>query len=129
MEVHDIGFGDIEVTPGVLDPADIWEVKDKWLEGERISLKEWEAMDDETRAAIIDVVDRSMERMRDREDIWVPASMHVEQGSYIDIKFRLLFSDIEKEKAAKVEITERKIREASAELAKTVEEASSRKSE
>jgi hypothetical protein len=115
-----------EVKADMLRPTDIWDEKDVFLAAERNSLEEWIKMDDETQEAIYEIVDRSLDRLKDRLDIWVPKSLTIEQGQYLDIRFRLLFSDLEKEKKAKQEITARKIREAAEGTALILEEMESR---
>ena len=122
-EVIDIGDGlSLEVKVSTLDPSTIWADKDEWIEREAKSLESWEKMDDEMRATVLDIVDRSLQRMRDRMDVWVPASMEISQGDYVDIKFRLIFSDMEREKAAKLELTQRRLDEAREQVRQLTEE-------
>lgn len=122
-EVIDIGDGlSLEVKVSTLDPSTIWVEKDEWIEREATSLESWEKMDDEMRATVLDIVDRSLQRMRDRMDVWVPASMEIAQGDYVDIKFRLIFSDMEREKAAKLELTQRRLDEAREQVRQLTEE-------
>lgn len=117
----------IETKHGTLDPTTIWEEKDNWMERESKSLEVWEKMDEETKAVMIEIIDRSLQRMRDRLDVWVPASLGtgespMEQGDYIDIQFRLIFSDVDREKQAKLELTERRLNEAKEEARRLAEE-------
>lgn len=117
----------IETKHGTLDPTTIWEEKDRWIERESKSLEAWKEMDEDTKSVLIDIIDKSLQRMRDRLDVWVPASLGtesapMEQGDYIDIQFRLIFSDVDREKQAKLELTERRLNEAKEEARRLAEE-------
>lgn len=102
------------ISVGVLGPAEIWKQKDEWVEREQRSQEGWAKMTDEERQATIEIVDHALDRLRDRLDIWVPSSLKIEQGKYMDVTFRILFTELEQEMRAKEEITQRKIKEAAA---------------
>lgn len=102
----------LDVGIGLLGPADIWKQKDEWVAREVASQEAWGKMADEERQAILDIVDRALDRMRDRLDVWVPSALKIEQGKYMDVTFRILFTELEQEMRAKEEITTRKIKEA-----------------
>lgn len=120
------GTLELEVSCATLDPSTIWADKDEWIEREAKSIEDWNNMDEETRAAVIDIIDRSLQRMRDRIDVWAPASLTIEQGDYIDVKFRLIFSDMEREKSAQLELTQRRLEEAQEQVRRLTEDLESR---
>lgn len=117
--VPDMG---LEVDTKMLSPADVWRDKDEFTEREQKSRQDWEKMNTEQRAAVIKVIERSLDRLRDTADIWVPASLSVKSGSAIDIKFRLMFTDIEDEIKREEFITSRTIAEAADNTKKLIAE-------
>lgn len=119
----------VEVTGGTLTPSSIWEEKDKWLAMENKSIKEWEAMDEDKKETIVLIVDRTLERLRDRIQDWLPYSLTLdEQGQYLDVTFRMLFSDLEREVATKIDISDRSIKQAASEAEALLREVRSRES-
>lgn len=106
------GITDLTVDVGMLTPADVWKQKDEWVAREAKSLQEWNNMDEETRATILEIVGRTLDRLQERMDQWVPQALTIEQAKYMDVRFRLLFTDLESEMKARAEITQRKIKEA-----------------
>jgi hypothetical protein len=114
--------GGVTVEMGLLTPADVWKQKDEWVAREAASLEAWNKMDEEMRATIMEIVGRTLDRLQERMDQWVPQSFEIEQAKYMDCRFRLLFTDLESEMKARAEITQRKIREAAAGTAALVEE-------
>lgn len=103
---------EFKVQSGNLTAADVWREKDEWAQREAASLQEWSTMDDETRETIIEIVDRYLDRMKDAIEHWVPASLSIKPGKYLDVQFRILFSDVESELKAQREMTERRLRQA-----------------
>lgn len=116
------GVDDLTVEIGMLTPADVWKQKDEWVAREGESLKEWNNMDEETRATILEIVGRTLDRLQERMDQWVPQALTIEQAKYMDVRFRLLFTDLESEMKARAEITQRKIKEAAEGTADLIKE-------
>lgn len=106
------GITELNVEVGMLTPADVWKQKDEWVAREAESLKAWNNMDEDQRATIFEIVGRTLDRLQERMDQWVPQSLTIEQAKYMDVRFRLLFTDLESEMKARAEITQRKIKEA-----------------
>lgn len=104
----------LEVNIGLLGPADVWKQKDEWVAREAASQEMWNTMSDDHRQAVLDIVGRALDRMHDRLEVWVPTALKVEQGRYIDVTFRILFTELEQEMRAMEEITTRKIKESAA---------------
>src|SRR5688500_17384327 len=92
---------ELGVTVRLLRPADIWKQKDEWVAREAASQEAWRTMVDEERQAVLDIVDRALDRMRDKLDVWVPSALKIEQGRYMDVTFRILFTELEQEMRAK----------------------------
>jgi hypothetical protein len=113
---------DLTIEVGMLTPSDVWKQKDEWVAREAKSLEEWNKMDEESRATILEIVSRTLDRLQERMEQWVPQSLTIEQAKYMDVRFRLLFTDLEAEMKARAEITQRKIKEAAEGTVKMVEE-------
>lgn len=105
-------INELTVDIGLLTPADVWKQKDEWVAQEAKSMEAWNQMDEDTRATVLEIVGRTLDRLQERMDQWVPNALTIEQAKYMDVKFRLLFTDLESEMKARAEITQRKIREA-----------------
>lgn len=116
------GVKELTVEIGMLTPADVWKQKDEWVAREAESLKAWNNMDEEQRATILEIVGRTLDRLQERMDQWVPQSLSIEQAKYMDVRFRLLFTDLESEMKARAEITQRKIKEAAEGTADLIKE-------
>lgn len=82
---------------GKITPKEIWEQKDVWFNQANTSREEFEKMADEKREALERMVTGALERMHDRIPDWLPESLTVEGGNYIDVSLRFLFTDIDKE--------------------------------
>lgn len=100
---------DLEIRTGHLDVMEVWKSKDEFVEMERKSLERWEGIEEARKEAILNVVERVLERLRDNLEVWVPSSLDTSNGKYMDVTFRVLFSDIDEEIAAQEEITQRRI--------------------
>lgn len=116
----------MNVKTGVLGPVDVWKSKDEFIEKERKSQEEWEKMADDDRQAIFEIVGRALDRLKDNIETWVPASLEVQSGRYLDCTFRILFSELEEEIKAREELTQRRIQAAAEETVAMVEELTSR---
>lgn len=112
----------LKTLTGILGPADIWRDKDDWAKRELQSREAWSRMNDDDRQAVLDIVQRSLERMLDRLNDWVPSALTVEQGRYLDVTFRILFTELEVELRSKEEITTRQINKAAESTKQLVEE-------
>lgn len=114
---------DLHIDTKLLSPADIWRDKDEFTEREKKSRIAWEeTMTEEQRVATLAVVERALDRLRDTVDAWVPASLTVTSGSCMDIKFRLMFTDIDEEVRREEFITNRTIAQAADNTKKLIEE-------
>ncbi len=113
---------DLKTSTGILGPADIWRDKDDWAKRELQSREAWSRMNEEDRQAVLDIVQRSLERMLDRLNDWVPSALTVEQGRFLDVTFRILFTELEVELRSKEEITTRAINKAAESTKALVEE-------
>lgn len=119
-------LNDLQIRTGTLGPADIWRDKDDFAQRELSSREDWSKMPDEERQVVLDIVQKSLERLIDRLDVWVPSALKVAQGQYLDCTFRILFTELEVELRSKDEITSRKIKEAADSTVALVEELEAR---
>lgn len=88
----------LELATTVLGPSEIWESKDTWVAREESSLEIWGKMDISDREIVLNIVDGALGRLRDRLNDWVPTSLSGQGGEYLDVSFRILFAEIEKER-------------------------------
>lgn len=103
----------ISAVAGVTTPKAIWEEKNEWFERAKTSKEHWDTnMSAEQQEAVVRIVKNGIERFHDRAEEWVPDSMKVEGGQYLDITFRVLFTDIDKEVERSEKATSFQIREA-----------------
>lgn len=103
---------DVTIENDTLRPDDIWREKDEVLEDEKKSLEAWSKMSDDDRETKISIVQNALDRLIENSEEWVPASLDIAPGEYLQVRFRILFSDLESElRNAKV-VTERRIAEA-----------------
>ena len=103
---------DVTIENDTLRPDDIWREKDEVLEDEKKSLEAWSKMSDDDRETKVSIVQNALDRLIENAEEWVPASLDIAPGEYLQDRFRILFSDLESElRNAKV-VTERRIAEA-----------------
>lgn len=88
----------LELATTVLGPSEIWESKDVWVAREESSLEIWSKMDISDREIVLNIVDGALGRLRDRLNDWVPTSLSGQGGEYLDVSFRVLFAEIERER-------------------------------
>ena len=113
---------DFKVEDGILSPADIWKEKERFTEMETRSKQEWEKMDQEHREAILDIVDRALDRLKQNLGTWVPYSIEPKSGRYLNVTFRVVFSDIDDEVLAREAADRKSIEEAKKSVVKIVQE-------
>lgn len=103
----------ISCEPGATNPKEIWDEKNEWFAVAKESKEHWDNnMSDEQREAVVRIVKNGIERFHDRAEEWVPDALRVEGGQYLDITFRVLFTDIDKEIERSEKATSFQIREA-----------------
>ena len=86
---------EVTVEEGTLQPDDIWREKDAVLEHEAKSMEDWAKMSDDDRDTTLKIVTNALDRLIEVAPEWVPACMRVVPGEYINLNFRILFSDVE----------------------------------
>lgn len=103
----------ISAVAGATTPKEIWEEKNEWFGRAKTSQEYWEnKMSVDQRDAVVRIVKNGIERFHDRAEDWVPDALRVEGGQYVDITFRVLFTDIDKEIERSEKATSFQIREA-----------------
>lgn len=112
-DTYGIGV-DLRLVLGTLTPKEIWENKGTYFDYAKRSKEEWDKMSEEKQAAVLRLVKQGIERIYDRCDEWVPESFEVEGGNFIDVHFKLLFTNIDEEIERNEEATSFQIRNAAA---------------
>jgi hypothetical protein len=110
--MNELTAKDVKTKSGILTPTSIWGEREQWLQLQKDSQAEWEHMNDEQREAILEIVGHTMERLADILEQWVPYSLVVEEGKYLDVQFRIMFATLDEHVEAKKELTSRRVREA-----------------
>lgn len=113
---------EMTVNVGTLTQADIWKDKERFFEEAKKSQEGWANMSEDQRTALLDIVDRALDRMKDQVERWVPDALQLANGQYMECTFRILFTDLDEEMRRREEITDRRIARAATETAKLVEE-------
>lgn len=94
----EFGMGvDVSTEIDDITPKEIWDRKDEWMQMAQTSKENWDGLMDEQRESLVRMVKSSLERMHDRANDWIPEALEVEGGRYMDVKIRILFTDIDKE--------------------------------
>lgn len=114
-DTHGVGV-ELELEAGSITPKEIWEMKDEFVAFCQKSKGEWDKMSNEQRESVIRLVKSGIERIYDRVDEWVPESMATDGGNYLDVHFRLLFTDIDEEIQRNEEATSFQIKNAKDEV-------------
>lgn len=103
----------LNIKPGLLTAAQIERDREITVAREAESVKLWEGMDADQKAAIKYIVERSLERALDKIDTWLPGAVTLDSiGQYMDLTVRIIFSDLQTEQEARQELTQRQIRQA-----------------
>lgn len=89
MPEHDVKFQ-------VFGLEELWEQRQKALEEEESSMKSYEGLEGDVREALADLVDQALDKMK-ADKTWLPYSIELKEGTCIDVKVRVLFSDITEE--------------------------------
>lgn len=110
-DTYGIGV-DLRLVTGSITPKEIWENKNEYFEYAKNSKEEWDKMSTEQQEAVLRLVKSGIERVYDRVDEWVPESLEVEGGNFIDVHFRLLFTNIDEEIERNEEATSFQIKNA-----------------
>lgn len=105
---------EVEVVEGTLQPDDIWREKDDVLAREAESMEQWANMSDDDRETTLQIVTNALDRLIEVAPEWVPACMRVVPGEYINMNFRILFSDVDAEMRNAKVVTQRRIEAAAA---------------
>lgn len=113
---------EMTVNVGTLTQADIWKDKERFFEEAKKSQEGWANMSEDQRTALLDIVDRALDRMKDQVERWVPDALQLANGQYMECTFRILFTDLDEEMRRREEVTDRRIARAATETAKLVEE-------
>jgi hypothetical protein len=100
------------VKHGELTPKTIWETKDVWHNQLQESKEIWSKMTTEQREATIRVTKNGMARLYDKVEEWLPEGLEARSGAYMDVYFRILYTDLDKEMQQNDMVTSFKVRDA-----------------
>jgi hypothetical protein len=106
-----------DLKMGKITPKEIWDRKDEWFDNAKKSKNFWEKnMDSEKREAVLRIVKYALELLHDDVENWVPESIDSSGGSYMNVDFKILFTDIDKEIDRHNEVTSFQIENAKKDL-------------
>ena len=100
-----------------LTSQDIWSNKGKWYEESKNSQDYWDnEMNADEKDALIKIVRRSIERFYDTVETWLPEALVQKGGEYIEVRFGVLLTDIDREIDQSEEATSFQLKEAQADI-------------
>lgn len=111
VDNYNIGV-ELKIVTGSITPVEIWEQKDELYQFAATSKEIWDNMTTEQRDATLRLVKTGIERIYDRVEEWVPESLQVDGGEYLDVHFRLIFTNIDEEIERHEEVTSFQIKNA-----------------
>lgn len=85
----------IQVFEGKYTPSSIWETRNEWLKYVENSKEYWGKMTMEQQEGVTHVIKHAMQRLHDKVDVWLPESIDLSSGAYIDVYFKILLTDAE----------------------------------
>jgi hypothetical protein len=108
------GLGHIETTiiTSSLTPKEVWDTRNQWEAFVQNSIKEWESMEPDSRESVVKIIKNALENVYDRAEEWIPESLEVKSGHYIDMYFRIILTDIDNDIIQTERATTFKLREA-----------------
>ncbi len=105
-----------------LTSQDIWDNKGKWYEESKKSEEQWDQMMDDEREALVRMVRRAVERFHDTVEEWLPESLVQKGGEYLEVRFGLLLTDIDREIEQQEEATSFQLKEAQEDILNMIQE-------
>lgn len=91
---------DLEMTIDIhhdrYTPSSVWEDRQNWLDHIESSKKIWSKMTEEEQDGTTFIVKHALQRLHDRIDQILPEALDRSSGAYLDINFKVLFTDAEK---------------------------------
>jgi hypothetical protein len=85
----------IQIFQGKYTPSSIWETRQEWINYVEKSKEYWEKMTVEQQDGVTHVIKHAMQRLHDKVDVWLPESVDMSSGAYIDVYFKILLTDAE----------------------------------
>lgn len=107
---------------GRLTPKEIWDCRDHWHEYVETSKGIWDNMDEERREGVIMTVKSGIERLYDTVEQWLPEALEVASSQYLDIYFKILFTDVDAEVQRELQATTFRVRDAKKEALEMLED-------
>lgn len=107
-------LNNLKTTVGSLSPTTIWKDREHWLEIQNASVEAWGKMDADQRESVVKFVSHDLQELLETVEDWIPYSLTVEEGKYMDVSFRLIMASLEAHVEEMKKITATQIREAQA---------------
>lgn len=97
---------------GKLTPKVIWDTKETWHTFVSNSRGIWDQMDEDRREGIAETVKSGIERLYDSVDQWLPEALEIASSVYLNVHFKILFTDVDAEVQRELQATTFRKREA-----------------
>lgn len=107
-------ISELSATVGSLSPTTIWRDREEWLNMQNRSVEAWDRMDDEKREVVVRFVTHGLQELLETVEEWIPFALTVDEGKYVDVRFRLIMASMEAHLEEMKKITETQISEAAA---------------
>src|SRR4051812_27223938 len=85
----------IQLWSGKYTPSSIWESRDEWMGYVEKSKGYWNKMTVEQQEGVTHVIKHAMQRLHDKVEIWLPESLDMSSGAFVDVYFKILLTDAE----------------------------------
>lgn len=103
---------EIKTGVGALAPASIWKEREDWLQMQNKSMETWEKMDADQRETVITFVTHGIQELLENIEEWIPFSLSVDEGKFLEVKFRLIMASLEAHQEEMKKVTETQIQQA-----------------
>ncbi len=112
LEVPSIGYIETTVVMDSLTPKEVWDTRNTWESFIGTSQKEWEKMTNDQRESVVKIVKQAVEAVYDRAEEWIPEALEVKSGHFVDVYFRIILTDIDRDIIQTEKATTFRLREA-----------------
>lgn len=117
------GFTVTTIELGELGPKEIWDTRNEWNAYVALSKEIWEQMTEDRRDGVVIIVKDAIERLYNKTEEWLPEALaSTESGRYLDVYFRILFTDVDTEVEREIEANSFRVKETFQDARKELDE-------
>jgi len=94
LDVDDLNMT-VDINHDRYTPSSVWEDRQNWLDHIENSKEIWSNMTEEEQEGTVFIVKHALQRLHDRIEQILPEALDKSSGAYLDINFKILFTDAE----------------------------------